>query len=348
MLLDVSLAELAADLNASENLAATGLYRLLIEKGLRGPQGQPWAVLIGDYLFDLTSPHAELLGRLAKIAGQAAAPFLSTLHPRVLNKAFTLSPDAAPAWQALRQLPEAALLGLAVPRFLLRLPYGENTQSIDRFSYEGDVGAAGSGSLPLGQPGASRGAALLGQTFQKQGWACKPGAVLDLDNLPIHVYTQDDEQEVTLAEAWLVRPQTEQLIKQGFMPFLCVRGKAAIQLGQFPVFGRAAKGPAALRVARAMDAARDNAGTAKIRAPAKGQPRAARRAPAQLCAETRRERSGGKGRAGTDSGREYSRGQDDTCPGRASTSGKGHTGADTRRAGGEGSAALGAAESSGS
>ena len=27
-------------------------------------------------------------------------------------------------------------LGLAVPRFLLRLPYGENTTSIDKFSYE--------------------------------------------------------------------------------------------------------------------------------------------------------------------------------------------------------------------
>src|SRR5207248_5990108 len=88
------------------------------------------------YVFDLSGAHAELLGRLAKIASQTNAPFLTTVHPQVLDKKFALSPDAVPAWQALRQLPEAALLGLAVPRFLLRLPYGENTQSIDKFSYE--------------------------------------------------------------------------------------------------------------------------------------------------------------------------------------------------------------------
>ena len=76
-------------------------------------------------------------------------------------------------------------------------------------------------------------ATLLAQAFRKEGWGCKPGSVLDLENLPIHVYTVDDEEEVTLAEAWLVRPQTEQLVKQGIMPFLCVRGKGAMQLLRF-------------------------------------------------------------------------------------------------------------------
>src|SRR5205807_2057329 len=84
-------------------------------------------------------------------------------------------------------------------------------------------------------------AALLAQAFHKQGWACKPGDVLDLENLPIHVYTVDDEQEVTLAEAWLVRPQTEQLVKQGIMPFLCVRGKGAMQLLRFLSLAQPAK-----------------------------------------------------------------------------------------------------------
>jgi hypothetical protein len=140
-----------------------------------------------------------------------------------------VNPDAVPAWQALRQLPEAALLGLAVPRFLLRLPYGENTQSIDKFSYEEMSRPPDRSHYLWGNPALAC-ATLLAQAFHEQGWACKPGAVLDLENLPIHVYTVDDEEEVTLAEAWLVRPQTEQLVKQGIMPFLCVRGKGAMQL----------------------------------------------------------------------------------------------------------------------
>jgi type VI secretion system ImpB/VipA family protein len=240
VLLDVSLAELAADLKASEDLTASGLHQVLIEKGVRGSRGEPWVMLVGNYLFELTGQHAELLGRLAKIAGQTTAPFLTTVNPEVLDKAFTLSPDAAPAWQALRQLPEARLLGLAVPRFLLRLPFGENTQSIDKFSYE-EMSKPPDRSHYLWANPALGCAALMALAFHKQGWAFKPGEVLDLENLPIHVYTLDDEEEVTLAEAWLVRPQTEQLVKQGLMPFVCVRGKGAMQLSRFLSLAQPAK-----------------------------------------------------------------------------------------------------------
>src|SRR5262249_22244594 len=228
-LLDMSLAELAADLKSSDNLAAGGLHQLLIEKGVRGPQGKPWAVLVGNYVFDLTGKHAELLGRLAKIASQTNAPFLTTVHPKALDAAFKLSSDAAPAWQALRQLPEAALLGLALPRFLLRLPFGENTQSIDKFSYEEASRPPDRSQYLWGNPALAC-AALLAQTFHQQGWGCKPGTVLDLENLPIHVFTVDDDEETTLAETWLARQQIEQLVKLGIMTLLCVRGKGAMKL----------------------------------------------------------------------------------------------------------------------
>jgi type VI secretion system protein ImpC len=240
VLLDVSLAELTADLKASEDLTASGLHQLLIEKSVRGPKGEPWAAFVGNYAFDLSGPHAELLGRLAKIAGQTNAPFLATVHSQVLDQSFALSPDAAPAWQALRQLPEAGLLGLSVPRFLLRLPYGENTQSIEKFSYEEMSLPPDRGQYLWGNP-AFGCAALLAQAFQKAGWGCKPGAVLDLENMPIHVYSLDGEEEVTLAEAWLVRPKTEQLVKDGIMPFLCVRGKGALQLLRFLSLAKPAK-----------------------------------------------------------------------------------------------------------
>ena len=231
-LLDISFAELAADLKTFNNLAAIGLSQVLIDKGIRGPQGKPWAALVGNYTFDLTGQHAELLGRLSKIAAQANAPFLTTVHPKALDASFKLSADAAPAWQALRQLPEAALLGIALPRFLLRLPYGENTQSIDKFSYE-ETSRPPDRSQYLWANPALACAVLLAQAFHKAGWGCKPGAVVDLEDLPIHVFTVDDEEEVTLAEAWLVRQQVEQLVKLGIMTFLCVRGKGAMNLLRF-------------------------------------------------------------------------------------------------------------------
>jgi type VI secretion system ImpB/VipA family protein len=232
MVLDASLAEVAADLQASEDLAVSGLHQLLIDKAVRGPKGEPWAVLVGNYVFDLTGEHADLLGRLAKIVSQTNAPFVTTVNPKVLDKSFALGPYDARAWQALRQLPEATLLGLAVPRFLLRLPYGENTKSVDKFSYEEMPQAPERNNYLWGNPALGC-AALLAQAFHKQGWAAKPGAVLDLEDLPIHVFTVDGDEDVTLAEAWLARPQTEQLVKLGIMPFLCVRGKGAIQMSRF-------------------------------------------------------------------------------------------------------------------
>jgi type VI secretion system protein ImpC len=241
VLLDISLAEAAADLTASDDLAMSGLFKVLVEKAIDGPRSQPCALLVGDYLFEPTAQHAEVLGRLARIAGAASAAFLTTLQPQVLDKSFAWTADAASAWQALRAMPEAARLGVALPRFLLRLPYGDNTQSIDKFSYEEMAGPPDRAHYLWGNPALAC-AALLGQAFQKQGWACRPGTVLDLDNLPIHVYTVDDEQESTLAEAWLVRAQAEQLIKLGIMPILCVRDKGAMQLAKFFSVAQPAKG----------------------------------------------------------------------------------------------------------
>ncbi len=140
--------------------------------------------------------------------------------------------EDAPAWQELRALPEAEHLGLAVPRFLLRLPYGENTKSIDKFDFNEMPKPPDAGGYLWGNP-ALLCAALLVQAFQKKSWDFRPGDILELDNLPVHVYTVDGDEEVTLAQAALNRILNEHLLKQGIMALLCIKGKAAMQLARF-------------------------------------------------------------------------------------------------------------------
>ncbi len=53
-LLDISLSELAADLKNSDDLTESAVHKILIEKGVRGTRGAPWAMLIGDYTFETT------------------------------------------------------------------------------------------------------------------------------------------------------------------------------------------------------------------------------------------------------------------------------------------------------
>ena len=45
--------------------------------------------------------HAELLGRLAKIASHANAPVLTSVNSAVYGQGFAIGSEAAPAWQAL-------------------------------------------------------------------------------------------------------------------------------------------------------------------------------------------------------------------------------------------------------
>ena len=84
------------------------------------------------------------------------------------------SPEAAQAWQALRNLPEAAYIGLALPRFLLRLPYGADTEPVEAFDFEEMSSPFDHESFLWGNPGFAC-ALLLGQAFSLNGWQLRPG-----------------------------------------------------------------------------------------------------------------------------------------------------------------------------
>jgi type VI secretion system protein ImpC len=244
VLYDVAQKEVADAVNADDDLTKTPIYDLLIEKGMRGPKGKPWALIVGLYQFAPTADDAQVLGRMARIAREAAAPFVAGASPRVLDKSFALAEADAPAWEAIRKLPEAQMVGLAAPRFLLRAPYGADTKPIDRFEFE-EVEKPGKPEGYLWGNAALACAALMAQGFLKEGWAFRPETSLDLGGMPMHTYTDEDgDSQAILAEAWLERKTSEKLGALGLMPLLCVRGRDAVQLAGFSSLGAAEKGKA--------------------------------------------------------------------------------------------------------
>src|SRR5262245_59119935 len=98
--------------------------------------GEPFGCLVGDYYFDQTPPDVELLGEMSKVAAAAHAPFIAgasptvmqmatwqeLANPRDLTKIFT-TPEYA-GWRSLRESEDSRYIGLAMPRYLSRLPYG--------------------------------------------------------------------------------------------------------------------------------------------------------------------------------------------------------------------------------
>ena len=55
-------------------------------------------------------------------------------NPRDLTKIFT-TPEYA-AWRSLRESDDAKYVGLTMPRFLARLPYGSKTDPVEDFDFE--------------------------------------------------------------------------------------------------------------------------------------------------------------------------------------------------------------------
>jgi type VI secretion system protein ImpC len=244
-LLDVSKAELAADLSAAEDLRSTATYRLLVEQSVGTPGGQPWAVLAGNYTFDHSREDVELLGRLAKIARQAEAPFLAAASPQVLgclSWAETPDPDDwqqpvdpqdRQAWETLRQLPETAYLGLIVPRFLLRLPYGSDTDPTEQFAFEEFAESSGHEEYLWRNP-AFVCVYLLAEAFSQYGWDLYPGIIQEIEGLPLHIYKKDGGSLMQpCAEAWLTERAAEHILDKGLMPLLSIRGRDTVRLARF-------------------------------------------------------------------------------------------------------------------
>ncbi|MBI9091468.1 MAG: type VI secretion system contractile sheath large subunit [Desulfobacterium sp.] len=244
-LLDMTKAELAEDLNRWDDLEKTAIYRLFVAQAVGTPGGESWAVLAGNYTFDQTREDAETLGRTARIARLAGAPFIAAAHAHLLgcdSLAGTPDPhdwtprvdgDDARAWKALRGLPEASYLGLGVPRFLLRLPYGEDSDPVGYFDFEEISGGSGHENYLWGNPSFAC-AMLLAQAFTRYGWDLRPGVILDIQGLPLHVYKEDGEFVTKpCAEVLVTEGALEKILDLGVMLFLSYKNQDTVRLARF-------------------------------------------------------------------------------------------------------------------
>jgi type VI secretion system protein ImpC len=244
-LLDVSKAELAADLKAQENLQQTALFKMLREK--------PWAALILDGVYSESIEDIETLGRIAKVAAALGAPCCAAVGPHVVGcDSFVTHPhpdewlqpmakESTEAWVALRALPEASYLGLTLPRVLLRQPYGKSSDPIDSLSFEEYSGEPahegylwGSGAFVCGH--------VLAGSFRADGWEMGVTGAGELEDLPVHKVVHHGESAVKpCAEAWLSVRAGEKILNHGLMALLSVKGRGAVQIANLQSIANPAK-----------------------------------------------------------------------------------------------------------
>jgi type VI secretion system protein ImpC len=240
-LLDVSRAELMEDQAPERPVVETALYRLLVEETVGTAGAEPWSLLVGAYTFGRAPTDASVLGRLADLGRAAGAPWLAGAHPRLVGAASfpalaeleSWSGGVDPAWAALRRHSSAAYVGLVLPRFLLRLPYGEDTDACEAFEFEEVAGEPEHRSYLWGNP-ALAAALLLAESFTAAGWSMRPGSHLDLSGLPLHLYRSGVEAVAKpCAEVWFRERAAVRVLERGIMPLVSMKDSDAVRLVRF-------------------------------------------------------------------------------------------------------------------
>ena len=184
--LDVSKRELARTLRKFRGTAwdQSPIFKRLYEEEYGQFGGEPFGVLVGDYAFDHRPEDVALLADMAQIAAACHAPFLAAAaaslmqmdswaelaNPRELTRIFQ-TPEYA-AWRALRAAEDTRYLGLVMPRFLARLPYGPRTDPVDHFAFEEAVEGADAGAY-LWANAAYAFAANIARAFALYGWCTR-------------------------------------------------------------------------------------------------------------------------------------------------------------------------------
>lgn len=244
-LLDISQAELTDNLKSSNSLAETVLYRHLIKDALETPGGDPWAVVCGNYAYEPSVDDVAALMRISKIAAPSNTPFVSHMRPEVLGiSSLADHPDPAEwdlagetneskLWAALRGQTESQYLGLTIPRFIARLPYGQDTDPLETFSFEEFAGTPVHDDY-LWTNSCFAVALLLAQSYSEYGWDLSRELVQDIDGLPIHMYEESGETVFkSCAEVQLSQNACERLMEFGLMPLVSFKNSDRLRLGRF-------------------------------------------------------------------------------------------------------------------
>lgn len=206
--LDISKQELAKNLKKFKGAAwdQSPMFKKIYEQEYGQFGGEPFGALVGDYHFDQSPPDVELLGEMAKISASAHAPFITgaspglmqmdswqeLANPRDLTKIFG-TPEYA-AWRSLRESDDSKYLGLCMPRFLARTPYGANTNPIEEFDFEEDTAGADHGKYAWANAAYAM-ATNINRSYKLYGWGSRIRGIESggaVENLPLHTFPSDD------------------------------------------------------------------------------------------------------------------------------------------------------------
>ena len=230
--------DLLDDFEDSPEVPKSGLYRQVYTAEYGQFGGKPYGAIVGNFEFGPGPQDVKLLQYMASVAGMSHAPFIAAAgkdffgitsweelpNLKDLNSIFE-SPQYT-KWQSFRESEDARNVALTMPRFLLRLPYGQDTLPTKTFNYSEDV-SSGSDAFCWGNT-AFAFAARLTDSFAKYRWCANiigPQGGGAVNDLPLHQFEAMGSIQTKIPTEVLVSERREfELAEEGFIALTMRKG----------------------------------------------------------------------------------------------------------------------------
>ena len=239
-MLNVSKQDLADDFEDAPEPVQSGLYKQIYTAEYDQPGGEPYGAMISNYEFNRSPGDIDLLQNVAKIAAATHCPFVGSVNAnffglKSINKLPSI-PDLSALfeqaeytkWSAFRDSEDSRYVGLTVPRFLLRLPYGKETTPVKEFDFEENVSGEEHDKYLWGNASFAF-ASRLTESFAQHGWCVNirgPQAGGLVEDLPLHLYESGGDTEIKVPTEILISDRREfEFAQQGLISLSFYKNK---------------------------------------------------------------------------------------------------------------------------
>jgi type VI secretion system protein ImpC len=213
-IMDLSQKLFQGDLVRAQKLQDTVLHSLL--------SAQKWNYVIAAYTFDDSEVDVETLGRVALLMDHAKTRFLAAATPD-----FEKWEEPRAGLEELKRLPEIRQVALALPRWIVRMPYGKKSSAAEAFEFEELEKTPKHEHYCWANP-AFACARLIAES------RATGEETLNINSLPIHLYKDGGETEAKpCAEFLMTQKSAEKLTDAGLMPLISMKGQDWIRLAGF-------------------------------------------------------------------------------------------------------------------
>jgi type VI secretion protein, EvpB/VC_A0108 family len=150
-IISLSKEDLLQDFEDAPEVMTSGLYKHLYTAEYGQYGGQPVGAVIANYDFGPSPQDVKLLQKVASVSAMAHAPFIAAASKdffgieswdalsRLKDLRSVMEMPQYSRWNQFRQSEDARYVGLTLPKFLLRLPYCEDSVSVDTFMFQEQV-----------------------------------------------------------------------------------------------------------------------------------------------------------------------------------------------------------------